>query len=366
MSCELAIIIPTFNERDNIQTVVTCLEKALPGIDWEIIFVDDDSPDGTAATARSLALADSRVRCLQRLHRKGLASACIEGILASSAPFAAVMDADLQYDEKILPGMLAILKDQPVDIVVGSRYMEGGSTGKLSPARVCISRVATALSGVVLHQAISDPMSGYFMLRRTFFDKVMRKLSGRGFKILLDILASAGTDVRIRELPYTMRSRAHGTSKLGVMVIWEYLMLLLYKGAGRMIPPRFIAFATVGGSGILVNLFFLWLLHRVYGANFVLSQTGATVLAMTSNYILNNLFTFRDRKLAGAGFFAGLLSFYLACTFGAIINVAVADMIYMRTFPWWLAGTLGAVAGAVWNYAISATFTWRAHAGDGE
>jgi len=356
---ELTIIIPTYNERDNIQAMVTCLEDALQGISWEVIFVDDDSPDGTAELARSLAQADRRIRCLQRIKRKGLSSACIEGILASSAPYIAVMDADLQHDERILPRMLSSLKNQPLDIVIGSRYIHGGSTGNLSPSRVWISRAATSLSRVVLNQSISDPMSGFFMLRRSFFEKVMHKLSGRGFKILLDILVSAASDVRFSEQPYSMRSRTHGESKLGAVVIWEYLMLLLYKFIGRLLPARFISFAAVGFSGIFVNLFFLWIFHQLASIDFIFAQMAATLVAMTSNYIMNNQFTFPDRKLAGKGFFAGLASFYLACSIGAVINVAVADFFYLRSFAWWLAGTFGAVSGAVWNYATTSTFTWR-------
>jgi len=356
---ELAIIIPTYNERDNVQAMVTCLESALQGINWEIIFVDDDSPDGTAELVRSLSQADGRIRCVQRIKRKGLSSACIEGILASSAPYIAVMDADMQHDESILPRMLAALKDQPLDIIIGSRYIEGGSTGKLSPTRVWISRAATSLSRLVLSQTITDPMSGFFMLRRSFFEEIMRKLSGRGFKILLDILVSAAGGVRFSEQPYNMRSRTHGESKLGAVVIWEYLMLLLYKGLGRIIPARFISFAAVGFSGIFVNILFLWILHRIYAADFVLSQTVATLIAMTSNYVLNNQFTFSERKHRGRKFFYGLFSFYLSCAAGAIINIAVAEMFYLRAFPWWLAGLAGVVAGVVWNYAMTSTFTWR-------
>ena len=359
LSSELTIIIPTYNERENIQTTVACLNIALQGVNWEVIFVDDDSPDGTADAVRNLAQTDRRIRCLQRIKRKGLSSACIEGIMASSAPFIAVMDADLQHDESILPRMLFELKTQPVDIVIGSRYMEGGSTGDLSPSRVWISRAATTLSRLVLSQTISDPMSGYFMLRRSFFEKVMRKLSGRGFKILLDILVSAGGAVRYSDCPYNMRNRTHGESKLGVVVIWEYLMLILYKGLGRIVPARFLSFAAVGGSGIFVNIFFLWMLYRIYAADFVVSQTVATLIAMTSNYILNNQFTFGERKLRGRRFFYGLLSFYLSCAVGAIINIAVADMFYLRAFPWWLAGLAGVIVGVVWNYSMTSTFTWR-------
>lgn len=359
MNIELAIVIPTYNEQANVHTLIASLEKTLDGIAWEAIFVDDDSPDGTAELVRNIAQVDRRIRCVHRIKRKGLSSACIEGILASSAPYVAVMDADMQHDETILPEMLSALKNRPLDIVIGSRYTAGGSTGDLSPWRVKISRTATSLSRLVVSGSITDPMSGFFMLRRDFFDMVMRKLSGRGFKILLDILVSAGNAARFSELPYNMRTRVHGASKLGVMVVWEYLMLIVYKYLGRIVPARFISFAAVGGSGIFVNIFFLWVLHRIYAEDFVWSQAGATFVAMTSNYVLNNHFTFRENKLRGMKFFYGLFSFYLNCSIGAIINVAVADMFYLRNFPWWLAGLIGTVAGVVWNYAMTSTFTWR-------
>jgi len=359
MDNELAIIIPTYNERENIQPMVARLESALQGINWEVIFVDDDSPDGTADLVRSLAQTDHRIRCVQRLKRKDLYSACIEGILASSTPYVAITDADMQHDEKILPLMLAALKNQPLDIVNGSRYMHGGSTGDLAPVRVWISRTATSMSRLVLNLAITDPMSGFFMMRRNFFEKVMRKLSGSGFKFLFDILACTSGSVRFREIPYDMRTRARGESKLRAVVVWEYLMQLLYKGLGRIVSARFISFAAVGCSGIFVNIFFLWIFHRLYAVDFLLSQAAATVMAMTSNYILNNQLTFHENKLGGRRFFYGLFNYYLTCAIGAIINITVANIVYLREFPWWLAGLSGAIAGAGWNYAISATFTWR-------
>ncbi|MGH8120383.1 MAG: glycosyltransferase [Gammaproteobacteria bacterium] len=359
MHNELAIIIPTYNERENIQPMVACLDTALQGLNWEVVFVDDDSPDGTAELARCLAQTDRRIHCVQRLQRKDLYSACIEGILASSAPYVAIMDADMQHDEKILPQMLAALKNQGLDVVNGSRYMQGGSTGDLAPVRVWISRTATSMSRLVLNLPITDPMSGFFMMRRDFFEKVMHKLTGSGFKFLFDILACAGGSVRFSEIPYIMRTRTRGESKLRAVVVWEYLMQLLYKGAGRIVPVRFISFATVGCSGIFVNIFFLWLFHRIFAVDFLFSQAGATLIAMTSNFILNNQLTFHANKLGGRKFFYGLFSYYAACAIGAAINVAVANVLYLMEYFWWLAGLAGAIAGAGWNYAASSTITWR-------
>src|SRR5262249_28085775 len=224
---ELSIIVPTYKEIDNVETVLKQVHACLKGIAWEIIFVDDDSPDGTADRIRDIARTDPHVRCLQRIGRRGLASACIEGMLASSAPYIAVMDADLQHDETLLPGLLAEAKGQGADLGVASRYMHGGSTGDLAPDRVRASRLASAMSRG-LYKGLSDPMSGFFVVRRAFLERVVRQLYGRGFKILLDLIAAARGEVLVRELPYRMRKREAGESKLGARVIAEFGMLILY------------------------------------------------------------------------------------------------------------------------------------------
>jgi dolichol-phosphate mannosyltransferase len=357
---ELTVVVPTFNERDNVAPLVGLLEGALQGIAWEVLFVDDDSPDGTADAVRALARDDARVRCLQRIGRRGLSSACIEGIMASSAPYVAVMDADLQHDEALLPGMLDRLRADTADVVVGSRYIGGGSTGELASGRVWISRIASALGQLVLKARVSDPMSGFFMLQRTYFDRVARDLSGKGFKILLDLLASGRRDVRVTELPYHMRARRHGDSKLDTMVVWEYLVLITDKLFGRYVPVRFVLFVGVGMTGVAVHLLLLGLLHRGLEVGFVLAQASATVVAMTSNYFLNNVFTYHDQRLHGLAMLRGLVTFYLACSIGAVINVQFAGFLFERAVPWFVAGFFGAIAGAVWNYAVTATFTWRA------
>ncbi|HTI86063.1 MAG TPA: polyprenol monophosphomannose synthase, partial [Alphaproteobacteria bacterium] len=256
---ELTVVIPTFNERDNVEPLVGVLGTALDGIAWEAIFVDDDSPDGTATMVRAVATRNYRIRCLQRIGRRGLSSACIEGILASSAPIVAVMDADLQHDETLLPRMFEALRDGPYDLVVGSRYVDGGSSAGLSSTgRERFSAFATALSRLVTRADIADPMSGFFMLKRPVFDSAVRRLSAQGFKILLDLLASANPPPRIRELPFEFRPRLHGESKLDVLVAWEFAMLLADKLIGHIIPVRFALFALIGASGVVVHMAVLW------------------------------------------------------------------------------------------------------------
>ena len=355
---ELTVVVPTFNERDNIVPLVERLIKVLAGTDWEVVFVNDDSPDGTAEVVRQLAQTDRRVRCVQRIGRRGLASACVEGMLTSAAPFLAVMDADLQHDEELLPRMLEELRGDGLDIVVGSRYVEGGGVGGWSRLRVGISAMAGRLSRFVVKADIADPMSGFFMIRRDTFHQEVRRLSAQGFKILLDLFASSPAPLRFKELPFQFRARLHGESKLDTLVAWEYVNLLLDKIIGHIVPVRFLMFAMVGGVGIGVHLAVLAIGLRAGGLGFPVAQATATMVAMTGNFLLNNVFTYRDQRLRGRGLVWGLLSFYLVCGLGALANVGIASFIYHSDEPWWLAGLAGAVVGSVWNYAMSSVFTW--------
>jgi dolichol-phosphate mannosyltransferase len=356
---ELTLVVPTFNERDNIAPLVELVAATLAGVDWEAIFVDDDSGDGTAAVVRAFAQRDPRIRCLQRIGRRGLSSACIEGALASASPYVAVMDADLQHDERLLPRMLETLKREPVDLVIGSRYVAGGSVGDWNRGRAEISALATRLSRIVCKTEIADPMSGFFMFRRDIFERAVRNLSGQGFKILLDLLASSPAPVRVKELPFEFRPRRFGASKLDTLVVWEFGMLIADKLIGHLVPVRFALFAFIGTFGLAVHLTVLRAALSVPSLDFTKAQTIATVVAMTSNFFLNNLFTYRDQRLSGWKLLRGLLSFYLICSVGAVGNVGIAAYVFAGNQVWWIAGIAGAIVGSVWNYAVSSVFTWR-------
>jgi dolichol-phosphate mannosyltransferase len=356
---ELAIVIPTLNERDNVPLIVERLNRVLAGIAWEAIFVDDDSPDGTADAVRELARHQGNIRCVQRLGRRGLSSACIEGMLSSAAPYIAVMDGDLQHDEALLPQMLEKIKAERLDVVVASRHIGDGSLGEMGQSRVAISGFASRLSRLVVKADLSDPMSGFFMIERSAFSEAMRRLSGQGFKILLDLFASAPRQLAFAELPLKFRERLHGESKLDTLVAWEYLMLLLQKLIGPAVPVRFLLFSLIGGLGVGVHLATLSLMLRVAQASFPVAQSVATLVAMTGNFLLNNLFTYRDRRLRGWRVLSGLASFYAVCGLGAAANVGIAAVI-AGNHSWWLAGLAGAAVSAVWNYVMSSIFTWSA------
>jgi dolichol-phosphate mannosyltransferase len=357
---ELAIVVPTLNEAANIEMLLTKIETTLAGVRWEIIFVDDDSQDRTRDVILQRCRVDPRVRLVHRIGRRGLSSAVVEGILSSSTRCVAVIDADLQHDERLLRPMLEAIQSGECDLAVGTRYATDGSVGDWAERRQTISQIATTLSRLVVKVNISDPMSGFFMIRRDLFDTVVRGLSVQGYKILLDIITSAPKSLRIREFPYVFRSRQHGESKLDPLVSLEYLLLLLDKMVGRWVPVRFILFMTVGGLGVIVHLAVLTILFEMAQTKFVVAQGVATAAAMTFNFFLNNVFTYRDRRLRGFWpVLGGLISFYLVCSAGAVSNVGVASFLFVRDFSWWISGVVGILVGAVWNYAASSILTWR-------
>ena len=357
---EFAVIIPTFNEKDNVARVVDLLNGSLHAIHWEVIFVDDDSPDGTAGIVRDLALQDRRVRCIQRIHRRGLSSACLEGMLASSAPYIAVMDGDLQHDERLLPAMLYELKRGQVDIVIGSRYIEGAGIGRWSKTRAWISRIATRLSASLVPHNLADPMSGFFAIRREALEGIVRRTSGLGFKLLVDLFASSPLPLRFKELPYEFRTRKAGESKADSQVAWEYLMLLLDKHVGHLVPVRAVAFAMIGSIGVAVHIGSLVFLFRWFHWSFPAAQGAATLLAMTSNFALNNRITYRDKRLRGWQWIRGWASFVLACSIGAFANVGVASYLFTQDYFWGLSAVAGILVGTVWNYAVTSAYTWNA------
>lgn len=356
---ELAVILPTFNERESVPVVLEALARALEGIEWEVVFVDDHSPDGTAELVREIALENPRVRIVERIGRRGLSSACIEGMLATATPYLAVMDADMQHDESLLRKMLERIKSEKLDIIVASRNIEGGSMGTFAQSRVWLSQLGARISSLVCRCEVSDAMSGFFLLDRKFFQLVAGKLTGTGFKILVDLLASSPRPVRLGEIPYHFRDRQHGESKLDVNAELEYLFLVVDKLVGRAIPTRFVVFVLVGSLGLVIHLGVLALLHFRTLIGFSRAQAAATVVAMTFNFLLNNSVTFRDRRLKGWRLLRGLVYFYVACSVGAIINVSFAEFLNERGVPWYLAGISGMAISSVWNYGVNTVITWR-------
>jgi dolichol-phosphate mannosyltransferase len=357
----LSVVVPCYNERPNVAPMVAKLDSALRGVEWEVIFVDDNSPDGTAVEVRRLARIDPRVRCIRRVGRRGLASAVIEGALSSSATYVAVIDGDLQHDETRLPVMLAELRSGRYDLAVASRHVDGGNDdGLASPWRHVLSNGGTRLAQMFLPVKLTDPMSGFFMLQRAMFEDLVTHLTGQGFKILLDLVLSAPIPLRVKEVPAKFHERVAGESKLDAQVVLQFGGLLLDKTFAGYLPLRFISFAVVGAVGVMVHLAVLALLRESTALGFGAEQTIATLAAMSFNFELNNAITYADQRLTGPRLWRGLLLFMIVCGVGAVANIGVAEALYDSHTAWSLAGAMGAVIGVVWNYAVSATLVWRA------
>ncbi|OYU33494.1 glycosyltransferase family 2 protein [Novosphingobium sp. PASSN1] len=368
---QLAVILPTFNERKNIAPMVERLDAALKGLSWEAIFVDDNSPDGTAEEARRIGRDDPRIRVIERIGRRGLASAAIEGMCATAAPIVAVMDADHQHDPALLPGMYEAVSSPDYDVAYASRFAEGASTEAWGrPDRVKASGLANRIARRVTGVQLSDPMSGFFMLRAETLRADAHRLSGVGFKILLDILATVDAPLRVKEFPLNFAARAEGESKLDRTVVFEFLIGLYDKWLGRIIPTRFALFGTIGGLGVIVHMAVLASVLGAFGQKvlyhnwsdqleFIIAQTSAAIVAMSFNFMLNNELTYADKRLRGfVPLLRGWAKFALTCSVGLLANVGAAAALMRMGFHAYPAAIVGIVVGSVWNFALSSKFVW--------
>jgi len=356
----LSVVVPTYREAANVPVLFERLKTALAGLPWEMIVVDDDSPDGTADVAYAIARRDPRLRCIRRVNRLGLAGAVIEGWLASSADFVAVIDGDLQHDEAILPQMYAALVEGRGDLAIGTRVADPNAAGGLSPARQKLSELGAWFFRQVAGATVSDPMSGYFMLPRETVARLAPRLSPEGFKILVDVVLSSGGHLKTVEIPYVFRPRQAGESKLSPLVGIDFLGLVVHHATGGLLPIRFVLFASIGAIGLLVHLLVLSaLIERGGPGGFDDAQIAATIAAMASNFVLNNEITYRAYRYRGLGLIGGFALFALLCSVGAIANVNIASWLFQQQSVWWVAGLAGALVGVVWNYAASTTLVWR-------
>ena len=356
---DAAVIVPVFNEAQNIRPLVQALTAVLEGMDFEILFVDDGSTDGSQSIVEELAIEDRRIRLIRRIGRRGLASAVTEGFLATLAPVVAVIDGDMQHDERILPKLISEVAIGGAGLAVGTRYANGGSVGAWAQGRQNISRFATRIASTIMKTQLSDPMSGFFAIRRDLFFAVAPGLSQTGYKLLLDIVASHKEPIKTAEVPYTFRTRTAGESKLDGAVVLEYGELLLEKLVGRILPVKLIMFGAIGLLGALVHMSLLWVALSAASLAFPIAQGLATFGAMTFNFTLNNALTYRDRMLTGFKWVTGLASFCAACSLGAVANIGIGTLLFTESWSWWISGLAGAAIGSVWNYAATSWLTWR-------
>ena len=355
----VSIVVPTYQESANVPILFERIKRALSGTPWELIVVDDDSPDGTSNIAFALAMEDRRIRCLRRVNRSGLAGAVIEGWMSSSADFVAVIDGDLQHDESILPKMYELLATGSGNLVIGARARVESASG-LPPARQALSDLGAWFFRRIAGAAVTDPMSGFFMIRREIVSRLAPRLSPDGFKILVDVILSAGGGLKILEIPYVFRKRIAGESKLTPLVAIDFLGLVVHHATAGVLPIRFVLFAMIGAIGLIVHILTLSVvLHWFSWINFDAAQLIATIVAMGSNFILNNEITYRPYRYGGLGMVGGFLGFALGCSVGALANIDVASWLFRANETWWAAGLAGALLSVVWNYAVSTNLVWR-------
>ncbi len=357
----LTVIIPTYNEVDNINNVIEKVSTVLNGINFRFLFVDDNSEDGTVEEINKFKSIRSNISLILRVGRRGLSGACIEGILNATTPYIAVIDCDLQHDENLLKKMLSAFQDDPnLDLIIGSRHVEKGSAKKgFSVIRELGSQLAIKLTKIILRINVSDPMSGFFMLKKSSINSIINKLQPNGFKILTDIIATSRNKLVIREFGYEFKKRHSGHSKMSLLVVLELIGLILSHLTLGLISVRFFLFALVGFSGIFVQLISTYFLFKIIGLSFFFSHLISIIITMTSNFFLNNAITFKDHSLIGRSFFRGLISFYVICSVGAFANIAVADKLFSSLGIWYFASAIGALVGAFWNFIFSSIFTWK-------
>ncbi len=361
----LSLILPTYNEAQNLPELLPKVHAVLGGLPHEIIVVDDDSPDGTWKVAQELGKTMEDLHVIRRVGRRGLSSAVIEGFLAAKGDVFAVMDADGQHDMALLTQLTNAITSG-ADIAIGSRYVEGGSVGQWDERRFFLSRLATRMALGVCRVKVKDPMSGFFAIRRETFEAALPHLNPKGFKILLDLLVHVPADAKAMELPFTFATRMHGESKLSRRVQLEFLEYLYDVTVGKYIPLTFVKYCMVGALGVIVNLISYTALDRIISGveaptlfGFSLAVLGAIEISIFFNFCLNNWWTFAHTKLRGVAAVLGFLKYNVACGFGALANVAVSGFLYSRGFGELESVILGACAGMVWNYTMSRMFTWR-------
>jgi dolichol-phosphate mannosyltransferase len=356
MPPRLSLVICTLNEGEAIGPLLDEIRGALGDVSFEIIVVDDDSSDGTAEVVGAAAKADPRIKLIVRKGVRGLASAAVRGWDAATGQVLALMDGDGQHDPAVIPRLLAAVEGG-ADLAVGSRYMSQDASG-LTGRRHWISRAATRMAGLVLRARLHDPMSGLFAMRRDWYEAARPRLSTVGFKILLDLVASSPGRPKLAESPTALRPRRGGESKLDLRVMLDLASLMIEKRTGKLIPSRFVEFSLVGLTGVGVNVLVAQLLGEFMGAQAAFAI--ATFVAMTSNYWLNTLLTYRDQRLRGWRRWRGLLLFYVACSGGALVSQGVFAGLQALGVNRLLGNIVAALSGGVWNYVATRWTIWTA------
>jgi dolichol-phosphate mannosyltransferase len=356
MTPDLSLVICTLNEQDSIGAVLAEVDRTLAHLSVEIIVVDDSDDQATCEAVQAYAPVKAEVRILHRQGERGLASAASAGWAMARGRVLGLMDGDGQHDPQVLVQLMSGLERERADIAVASRYAKGARTG-LTGFREALSQSGTWLAKRLTGVNTSDPLAGCFIFTRAWWDEAKERMSPIGYKILLDLVLSGRRRARLFEAPTQLRTRIAGESKLDTRVVADMAAQLVEKRSGGLIPARLVLFGVVGATGVGVNVGLVTAVSA-FGAPFWLAQAYAVMAAMTTNFMLNNRLTFRDRRLTGPDFWRGLIAFYIACTGGAVLNEVVGATAHLAGLHASLSGLAGAVAAAAFNYATASQMAW--------
>jgi len=358
MSETVSVIVPTYNEKENIKPLIERVHQALAGYEHEILIVDDNSKDGTAEAAEELTRTYP-VKVLVRKDERGLGTAVVHGVKNSSGNLIVVMDADLQHPPEVVPVLVKALQCG-ADFVVASRYIPGGGVPNWGLFRRIVSKTAIAIAHVLLPitRKIKDATSGFFAFQREGIAGA--ELRPIGYKIMLEILVEGKFNSTL-EVPYIFKERSTGISKFNTRQQVEYLRHLfsMMKRTGEL--TRFVKFLAVGLSGVVVNMGALWLLTRFGGLPYYVSSLFAIELSIISNFALNDYFTFADRRNGnGNSFLSRLLRFNVTCAVGAAIQYGLL-LLFTSVFGvhYLISNIIGIAAGTLWNYLVNVSWTWK-------
>ncbi len=344
----ISIVVPTYNEKENVDELMSRIDKVLNGLDYEIVVVDDNSPDGTAERVAELSVRYP-IKLIRREGKQGLISAVFEGINSSGGEHVVIMDADLQHPPEVIRELLKVVDS--CDLAVASRYVKGGGVEGFPFVRRVISLGATYLARILIPQArkVRDPLSGFFLVRREVIKDVKPAMS-RGYKVLLEVLASR-KGLKVCEVPYVFRSRLKGESKLGWREILNYVKQLL------LLMPDYYKFAVVGITGVLVNLGLMTLLEYLFTIPHIVASAVGIEASLTNNFIWNDVWTFRNRK--GGSRLKKYLKYHLSTLVGNASQYLTSQLIYyllLRESV--ISQTTGIIVGFIANYLISSKYVW--------
>jgi len=353
---EVSIIIPTYNESENIVKVLNEIELTLSGHDYEVIVVDDNSPDQTSEIVKKISKANKNILCIKRTWKKGLSSAVIEGVALSSKELVCVMDGDGQHDPKDILKMLEHHRAYNLDLVSGSRFLNLSSELALSQSRKNLSDAGIFFANLFLKKKMTDPMTGLFLIKKNLIENLQDQLYKDGFKILFDILMLNKT-LKSDEVQINFRSRIAGDSKLNISTIFNMLGQVMENITKGFMPASFFVFSLVGTVGVAIHLTSLSLLLMSLG--FVAANAVSTVLAMTSNYFLNNYLTFHNLHKTFRERFQGLIKYSFTNSFSILANIGVASQFYANNFSEISSALIGILAGLVLNYFLSLNLVFK-------